>query len=110
MKKIFIMFTALDFKEEIEKRASAYLSRDTSGIRKAVLEFVLKIKSVTVQQVYDFLSSKYAISLRSVASMLGIIASKLGILSVRRERDGDLGIYELKPQYVSMVTRLLTAH
>ncbi|CAJ0596548.1 unnamed protein product [Cylicocyclus nassatus] len=63
--------------------------------------------SLPIEKKLEFL---YNLNPISVASMLGIIASKLGILSVRRERDGDLGIYELKPQYVSMVTRLLTAH
>ncbi|HJJ54745.1 MAG TPA: DUF2551 domain-containing protein [Methanocorpusculum sp.] len=104
------MFTASDFKEEIEKRATAYLSRDKSGIRKAVLEILLKLQSVTVQQVYLFLVQKFNVTLKSVASMLGIIAAKLGILSVRREHDGDLGIYELKPQYVALVTRLVATN
>ncbi|HJJ36177.1 MAG TPA: DUF2551 domain-containing protein [Methanocorpusculum sp.] len=104
------MFTASDFKAEIEKRATAYLSRDKSGIRKAVLEFLLKLQSVTVQQVYSFLVQKFNVTLKSVASMLGIIAAKLGLLSVRRERDGDLGVYELKPQYVALVTRLVTTN
>jgi len=104
------MFTASDFKAEIEKRATAYISRDQSGIRKAVLEVLLKLQSVTVQQVYSFLAQKFNVTLKSVASMLGIIAAKLGILSVRRERDGDLGVYELKPQYVALVTRLVAAN
>ena len=101
------MLTASDVKAEIERRATMYLSRDKSGIRKAVLEFVLKIQSVTVQQVYEFLSTRFTVTMKSVASMLGIITAKLGILSVKRERDGDLSVYEIKPQYVAMVTRLV---
>ncbi|HJJ31654.1 MAG TPA: DUF2551 domain-containing protein [Methanocorpusculum sp.] len=107
--KILNMFTASDFKAEIEKRIQNYLSRDASGIRKTLLEFLLKIKTVTVNQVYSFLSEKFTVSLHSVASMLGTMASKLGILSIRRERDGDAGVYELRPQYAALVERLLSA-
>lgn len=103
------MFTASDLKAEIEKRVQNYLSRDTSGIRRELLAFLLKLKTVTVNQVYTFLSEKFAVSLRSVASMLGTMASKLGILSIRRERDGDAGVYELRPQYIALVERLLNA-
>ncbi len=101
------MFKASDFRAEIEKRATTYIARDKSGIRKAVLEFILKIKTVTVQQVFDFLSQKFTVTMKSVASMVGIIAARLGIISVRRERDGDLGVYDLKPQYVALVKRLV---
>ena len=107
--KILIMFTASDLKTEIEKRLQNYLSRDTSGIRRELLAFLLKLKTVTVNQVYTFLSEKFTVSLHSVASMLGTMASKLGILSIRRERDGDAGVYELRPQYITLVERLLNA-
>ena len=103
------MFQASDLKAEIEKRVQNYLSRDASGIRRELLALLLKVKTVTVNQVYAFLSEKFAVSLHSVASMLGTMASKLGILSIRRERDGDAGIYELRPQYISLVERLLAA-
>ena len=103
------MFTASDLKAEIEKRLQNYLSRDTSGIRRELLAFLLKLKTVTVNQVYTFLSEKFTVSLHSVASMLGTMASKLGILSIRRERDGDAGVYELRPQYIGLVERLLNA-
>ena len=102
------MFTASDLKAEIEKRLQNYLSRDKSGIRKALLSLLLKMKSVTVTQVYNMLSSKFTVSMRSVASMLGTMASKLGILSVKRERDGDAGIYELRPQYASMIEHMVS--
>lgn len=101
------MFTASDLKAEIEKRLQNYLSRDKSGIRKALLTFLLKVKSVTVNQVYTVLSSKFSVSMHSVASMLGTMASKLGILSLKREKDGDAGVYELKPQYAALVERLV---
>ena len=102
------MFTASDLKAEIEKRLQNYLSRDKSGIRKALLALLLKMKSVTVTQVHSLLSSRFAVSMRSVASMLGTMAAKLGILSVKREKDGDAGVYELKPQYASMIEHLVS--
>ncbi|MCQ2376826.1 MAG: DUF2551 domain-containing protein [Methanocorpusculum sp.] len=102
------MFTASDLKAEIEKRLQNYLSRDKSGIRKALLTLLLKLKSVTVTQVYTLLSTRFAVSMRSVASMLGTMAAKLGILSLKREKDGDAGVYELKSQYISMIEHLVS--
>ena len=41
--------------------------------------------------------------------MVGIIASRIGILHVRRNAEGTNSIYELKEQYVDVVTNVLVA-
>jgi hypothetical protein len=41
--------------------------------------------------------------------MVGIIASKLGILHVRKSADGTTSTYELKEQYVDLVKRIVKA-
>lgn len=103
------MINASDLKKEIEARLTAYLSRDKSGIRATLLKLLVKLKSFTVNMVHEKLSEKFQVSVHSVASMIGTIASKFGILSVRRTKDGDLGVYELKPQYYEMVSRIAEA-
>jgi len=101
------MITASELMGEIETRLKTYLSRDKSGIRATLLRLLVKMKSFTVSTIHEKLSEKFSVTAHAVASMIGTIASKFGILSVKREKDGDLGTYELKPQYCDLVENLL---
>lgn len=103
------MITPLDLKKEIETRLRSYLSRDKSGIRKALLSLIVKTKTLTIPQIHAKLSTAFHVSYHSVASMVGTIASKFGILSMKKEKDGDLGVYELKPQYAELVERVIAS-
>lgn len=100
------MRSPADFKKEIEARLKKYLSRDSTGIRHEVLAFFVRIKSATIPELYTRLSETFAISYHSVASMVGIIASRMGILHVKRE-DGANAVYQIKEEYVCMVAHLL---
>lgn len=103
------MITPSDLKKEIEQRLRSYLSRDKSGIRKALLSLLVKVKSVTIPEIHANLSKTFTVTLHSVASMVGVISSKFGILSMKKAKDGDLGIYELKPQYADLVERVISS-
>ena len=96
-----------ELKKEIETRLKGYLSRDRDGIRHELLSLFVKIKSLTIPQIYGKLQEQFSISYHSVASMVGIIASRIGILHVRRNADGTNTIYELKAQYVDVVANVL---
>ena len=96
-----------ELKKEIETRLKGYLSRDQDGIRHELLSLFVKIKSLTIAQIYEKLREQFAISYHSVASMVGTIASRMGILRVRRNADGTNTVYELKDQYVDLVTGAL---
>ena len=39
--------------------------------------------------------------------MVGIVASRLGILRVSRNRDGTTSLYEVREQYLEIVTRII---
>jgi hypothetical protein len=39
--------------------------------------------------------------------MVGIVASRLGILRVSRNKDGTTSTYEVREQYLDMVTRII---
>lgn len=103
------MLSPSDLTKEIETRLKNYLSRDKSGIRKALLTLILKVKTVTIPQIHAVLSEKFDVSYHSVASMVGIIASKFGILTLRKTKDSDIGTYEIKHQYVTVVERVIAA-
>ena len=102
------MISPSDLKKEIEARLRSYLSRDKSGIRKALLGLIVEMKPVTVPEIHATLSTAFEVSIHSVASMVGTIASKFGILSMKKAKDGDLGVYELKPQYAELVERVIS--
>jgi len=103
------MLSPSDLAKEIEIRLKNYLSRDKSGIRRALLDFFLKVKSATIPQIYSVLSGRFDVTYHSVASMVGIISSKFGILTMKKEKDSDLGTYEIKSQYMGIVERVIAA-
>jgi len=102
------MKSPVDIKREIYNRLKDYLSRDQTGIRRALLNLFIKIKTWTIPQIFDALKVHFSITYHSLASMIGIIASRLGILHVRRASDGAITLYELKEQYIDIVVHLIS--
>ncbi|MFA7563027.1 MAG: DUF2551 domain-containing protein [Methanoculleus sp.] len=98
-----------ELKREIESRLKEYLSRDRDGLRHELLNLFVRVKSLTIPQIHEKLQEQFSISYHSIASMVGIIASRIGILHVRRNAEGTNSIYELKDQYVDVVTNILGA-
>ncbi|NLB01398.1 MAG: DUF2551 domain-containing protein [Methanomicrobiales archaeon] len=98
-----------ELKREIESRLKEYLSRDRDGIRHELLNLFVRVKSLTIPQIHEKLQEQFTISYHSIASMVGTIASRIGILRVRRNAEGTNSIYELKDQYVDVVTNILGA-
>ena len=101
------MLSPSDLRKEIENRLRKYLARDKSGIRTELLSLFVREKSLTVAQIHEKLAEKFSVSYHSVASMVGTIASKLGILSTRRNPSGTLGVYEVKEQYVDVIEQAI---
>jgi len=96
-----------EIQKVIETRLKNYISRDRNGIRREMLRLFLKIKSFTIPQVFQYLQKKFSITYHSVAAMVGIIASRLGILHVGRTKDGITSVYELKEKYEDIVLRII---
>ena len=96
-----------ELKKEIETRLKGYLSRDRDGIRHELLSLFVKVKSLPIPQISRRLQKQFSISYHSIASMVGIIASRMGILHVKRNAEGTKTIYELKDQYVDVVAKIL---
>lgn len=98
-----------DLPRFIEERLRGYLSRDRTGIRHALLSLFVASRTMTIPIVYRELSDGYPASYHSVASMVGMLASRIGILRVRRSTAGEASVYELREQYLDLVTRVMTA-
>jgi hypothetical protein len=95
-----------EIKRVIEARLESYLSRDRTGIRRELLRLFVRIKSITVAELVAELQKQYAVTFHKIASMVGIIASRIGILRVSRNSNG-VSTYELKDKYFDVVVRIV---
>ncbi|MDD4483355.1 MAG: DUF2551 domain-containing protein [Methanoregula sp.] len=102
------MRSQFEIERMIEGRLKAYLNRDKTGLRREILRFVLRIRQVTIPDIMEGLKNQFSVSFHTIASMVGIIASRIGILRVSRSV-GGITTYELKEKYSSMVGRLVGA-
>ncbi len=93
----------------IEERLRGYLSRDRTGIRRDLVSLFVTSRTLTIPGVYRELQDGYPASYHSVASMVGMLASRIGILRVRRSAGGTSSVYELREKYLDLVTRVMTA-
>jgi ethanolamine utilization microcompartment shell protein EutS len=91
-----------EIKRVVESRLRSYLSRDRTGIRREVLRLFVKTKSITIAQLVAELQKRFTVTFHAIASMVGIIASRIGILRATRNADG-VNMYELKEKYVDIV-------
>ena len=98
-----------DLQGFIEGRLRGYLSRDRTGIRHALLSLFLASRSMTIPNVYQELQDGFPTSYHSVASMVGTLASRIGILRVRRAAGTTASVYELREQYLDLITRVMTS-
>jgi hypothetical protein len=83
-----------------------YLSRDRTGIRRELLRLFVRIKSLTIAELVALLQTQFAVTFHAIASMVGIIASRIGILHALRNADGS-NTYELKEKYFDIVVRIV---
>jgi|SRR5208282_1965853 len=100
------MRSQFEIEQMIEGRLRSYLSRDKTGIRREVLRLLLRIRQTTIADILAGLKEQFPVSFHTIASMVGIIASRIGILRVSRGA-GGVTTYELKEKYASMVVRLV---
>ncbi len=95
-----------EIKKVIEARLKTYLSRDKTGIRREVLNLFLNIKPMTIAEIVAELQKRFSVTFHAIASMIGIIASRIGILKATRNTDGVTS-YVLKEKYVNIVVRIV---
>ncbi len=94
-------------KFRIKRRIEVYLELDMDGIRKFIINMLLKLKKVTVDLLYQELNKKFKVSYSAVASTLGYIHSKLGILHANKESYKTPIVYSLKEEYVDIIKSAL---
>jgi len=100
------MRSPTEIRRVIEGRLRSYLSRDRTGIRREVLRLLVKIKSITIAEIVQELQKQFVVTFHAIASMIGIIASRIGILRSTRNAEG-VNSYELKEKYFDVVIRIV---
>lgn len=91
----------------IKWRVDEYLKFDIDGIRKFILDILMQLKRVTVDVLHYELNKKFKVSYSAVASSLGYIHSKLGILHAYKESYKTPIVYSLKEDYVDILANAL---
>ena len=97
----------MPLKESIMIRLEQFITADATGYRKKCLYFFVKVKEFTVSQIYEFLSKEYSVTRNEVASMIGYIQSKVGILKSHKESYKSPTVYTLKDEYVNLINNYL---
>ena len=90
----------------IETRLRSYISRDRTGIRRELLRLFVRVKSMTIAELVAELQKNFSVTFHKIASMVGIIASRIGILLASKSPDG-VSSYELKEKYIDVVVRIV---
>jgi acyl carrier protein len=95
-----------EIKSVIETRLRTYLSRDRTGIRRELLRLFVRIKSMKIAELVVELQKQFTVTFHAIASMVGIIASRIGILRVTKNEEG-VSSYQLKEKYVDIVVKIV---
>ncbi len=93
----------------IKRRLEKFIELDANGIRSHILSVFLKLKKTTVDTLYETIAKKHDVSRSAVASMVGYIHSKLGILRAYKESYKMPIVYSLKEDYVDMIKSVLNS-
>lgn len=100
------MFVLETIEERVKARLIKYLGRDDTGMRKVVLKLFLEGGMFTTGDVYEYLhKTNFDVSYRGVSAMVGLMNTRLGILSINVT--GDHNIYSLKEDYKGIVQSVL---
>lgn len=94
-------------RSKIKRRLQKFIELDVSGLRSYILSIFLNNKKVTVDDLHQAITKKYDTSRSAVASMVGYIHSKLGILSAHKESYKTPIVYTLKEDYIDLITNVL---
>ncbi len=97
----------VSLRSKIKKRLEKYLELDSDGIRSGLMRIFLRAKEVTIDAIHKELSKKFEVTRNAVASMVGYIHSKLGVLRKNKTSYKETSTYSIKEKYVDTVKAAL---
>ncbi|HQJ27767.1 MAG: hypothetical protein A4E45_01156 [Methanosaeta sp. PtaB.Bin039] len=94
---------------EIWDRLIHFLDLDKDGLRRLVMRSIVDCLEFTVGDLHQAVCRHLSVSRRVIASMIGYICSRLGLLHVNKPSYRQPTIYVLKEQYLEMARSALDA-
>jgi len=94
-------------RSEILSRMVRFLNLDTDGLRRFVLESIVEAREFTVASLHESVSQRFNVSRKVVASMIGYICSRLGILHVNKKSYRAPTTYVLRDEYADIARAVL---
>jgi hypothetical protein len=94
-------------RSEILGRMVRFLNLDPDGLRRIVLESIVEAREFTVASLHEIVSKRYNVSRKVVASMIGYICSRLGILHVNKKSYRAPKTYILRDEYADIARAVL---
>ena len=98
----------VSIRTKITSRVEKFIEVDATGYRRAILCIFIKLKKATIDEIHEKLSKKYNVTRNTVASMVGYIHSKLGILRSHKESYKTPIIYSLREEYLDLILKVVT--
>lgn len=96
-------------RSEILGRMIRFLNLDTDGLRRVVIESIVEAREFTVVSLHESVSKRIDVSKKVVASMIGYICSRLGILHVNKKSYRAPMSYVLRDEYADLARAVLAA-
>jgi hypothetical protein len=94
-------------RSEILSRIVRFLNLDTDGLRRAILESIVEAQEFTVASLHESVIGRFNVSRKVVASMIGYICSRLGILHVNKKSYRAPKTYILRDEYADIARAVL---
>jgi hypothetical protein len=92
---------------EIMGRLVRFLDIDSDGLRRFVLQSIVETREFTVASLHEIVSLRFCVSKKVVASMIGYICSRLGILHVIKRSYRSPKTYVLRDEYAEIARWVL---
>jgi len=94
-------------RSEILSRLVRFIDLDNDGLRRFILQSIVEAREFTVASLHESISLKYSVSRKVVASMIGYICSRLGILHVNKKSYRVPKTYLLRDEYADIARAVL---
>jgi hypothetical protein len=95
-------------RSEVLSRLARFVDMDNHGLRKCILLTIVETRQFTVNSLHETVSQKFEVSKKVVASMIGYICSRLGILRVNKASYRSPKTYILRDEYADIARSVLS--
>ncbi len=91
----------------VEERLRSWLDNDAAGVRHAILRLFLIHRDLSIMEIHQHLSGSFQVSYHSVAGMIGVLSSRIGVLSAIRHETLRYRLYSLREKDTPVVRRYI---